>query len=190
MPISTASISPGKRWKGWSSITGRCTGAAAWARSPAFDARWPLDLSSWPGLEAQIAALADDIAYVNHDIDDGLRAGHFHRRRPDRRAAGGRACRRRVMARYGELELSRFIGELIRTLMSALMDDVLAETGAQSGRGTSGSAAAVRGGRPGAGGAFRPRMLERAEGAEGLPVAPTCTAIPGSWPRWTRPRRW
>src|ERR1700722_17156136 len=32
-----------------------------------FDARWPLDLSRWPGIEAQIAALADDIAYVNHD---------------------------------------------------------------------------------------------------------------------------
>ena len=43
----------------------------------AFDARWPLDLARWPGLEAQIAALADDIAYVNHDIDDGLRAGLF-----------------------------------------------------------------------------------------------------------------
>src|ERR1700754_1116743 len=39
-----------------------------------FDARWSLDLDSWPGMEAQIAALADDIAYVNHDIDDGLRA--------------------------------------------------------------------------------------------------------------------
>ena len=46
-------------------------------RSLGFDARWPLDLARWPGLEAQIAALADDIAYVNHDIDDGLRAGLF-----------------------------------------------------------------------------------------------------------------
>ncbi|HSS15126.1 MAG TPA: dNTP triphosphohydrolase, partial [Rhizomicrobium sp.] len=42
-----------------------------------FDKRWPLELSTWPGLEAQLAALADDIAYVSHDIDDGLRAGLF-----------------------------------------------------------------------------------------------------------------
>jgi dGTPase len=92
-----------------------------------FDARWPLELTRWPGLEAQIAALADDIAYINHDIDDGLRAGLF--------AIGDLAGAplagehvRAVQAAHGELELSRFIGELIRTLMSALMDDVLIET--------------------------------------------------------------
>ncbi len=39
------------------------------------DAAFPLDLARWPSLEAQLAALADDIAYDNHDIDDGLRAG-------------------------------------------------------------------------------------------------------------------
>ena len=37
--------------------------------------RWRgLDLETWPSAEAQVAALADDIAYVSHDIDDGLRA--------------------------------------------------------------------------------------------------------------------
>ena len=36
-----------------------------------------LNLNEFPSLEAQIAAIADDIAYNNHDIDDGLRAGFF-----------------------------------------------------------------------------------------------------------------
>ena len=92
-----------------------------------FDKRWPLELSSWPGLEAQLAALADDIAYVSHDIDDGLRAGLFTMadliHAP---LAGGHV--QGVLERYGELELSRFIGELIRTLMSELLEDVLLTT--------------------------------------------------------------
>ena len=36
---------------------------------------WDLELSTHAGLEAQIASLSDDIAYVNHDIDDAIRAG-------------------------------------------------------------------------------------------------------------------
>ncbi|HSQ96977.1 MAG TPA: deoxyguanosinetriphosphate triphosphohydrolase [Croceibacterium sp.] len=41
------------------------------------DATFPLDLAHQPSLEAQVAALADDIAYDNHDIDDGLRASYL-----------------------------------------------------------------------------------------------------------------
>jgi dGTPase len=92
-----------------------------------FDRRWPLELSSWPGLEAQLAALADDIAYVSHDIDDGLRAGLFTTRNLlDWPLVGDHV--RGVLERHGELELSRFIGELIRTLMSELLEDVLGTT--------------------------------------------------------------
>ena len=48
---------------------------------PAFvadcSAEHDLELMSQPSAEAQIAALADDIAYTNHDLDDGFRAGLF-----------------------------------------------------------------------------------------------------------------
>lgn len=92
-----------------------------------FNARWPLELSTWPGLEAQIAALSDDIAYVNHDIDDGLRAGLFSVDDLTTAPLAGPYVAD-VLKRYGELELGRLIGEIVRGLMSAMVGDVLAET--------------------------------------------------------------
>ncbi|MBA2588594.1 MAG: dNTP triphosphohydrolase, partial [Alphaproteobacteria bacterium] len=124
-----------------------------------FNKRWPLELSSWPGLEAQLAALADDIAYVSHDIDDGLRAGIFTVQDLTEAPLAGDHVKG-VLERHGELELSRFIGELIRTLMSELMEDVLATTRANLAAGGFASAAALRGaGRAMA--AFSPALLPR-----------------------------
>jgi dGTPase len=92
-----------------------------------FDARWPLDLQTWPGLEAQIAALSDDIAYVNHDIDDGLRAGLFAiADLAEAPLVGPPALA--IEDRWPDLEASRFIGELVRRLIGSLVDDLLDES--------------------------------------------------------------
>jgi dGTPase len=108
-----------------------------------FDSRWGLELDSWPGLEAQLASLADDIAYVNHDIDDGLRAGLFS---TDALSAAPLAGQHvdPILGRFGELELGRFIGELVRILISRLIDDLLTETRARLAQRQPVSAADVR----------------------------------------------
>ena len=108
-----------------------------------FNARWDLELETWPGLEAQIAALADDIAYVNHDIDDGLRAGLFA---PADLVAAPLAGPHiaHVLDRYGEIELGRLVGEIVRRLMGAMIGDLVAETRARLAAAKPSSAAAVR----------------------------------------------
>ena len=95
-----------------------------------FDRQWSLDLGSWSGIEAQIAAIADDIAYVNHDIDDALRAGLFS---VDELALAPLAgpMAKEVLSRFGPLELGRFIGETVHRLISALIDDLLTRTRAR-----------------------------------------------------------
>ncbi len=42
-----------------------------------YDAKHPLELATHASAEAQVAAIADDVAFDAHDIDDGLRAGLF-----------------------------------------------------------------------------------------------------------------
>lgn len=97
-----------------------------WALAEA-DADFPLDLGAWPGLEAQIAAVADDIAYDNHDIDDGLRAGLFTL---EQLLAVPLAARvwAAVTARYPGFDAARLVPELVRDLIGLMVNDVLAET--------------------------------------------------------------
>jgi dGTPase len=86
-----------------------------------------MDLGRQAPLEAQVAAIADDVAYTNHDLDDGLRAGFF-----DLRELGGFALTRgplaEVEARHGGAERPRLIHETIRRLMDAMIRDLVRET--------------------------------------------------------------
>ena len=87
-----------------------------------------LELWSQPSAEAQVAALADDIAYDAHDIDDGLRADLFTL---DDIATVGLVgdILRDIDARYANLEPARRVHETVRGLITRMIEDVIAETG-------------------------------------------------------------
>ncbi len=86
-----------------------------------------LDLELYPSAEAQVAAISDDIAYNNHDIDDGLRAGLFQVGDLLALPFVGDVVQS-VIKRYPDLELSRLIHESVRRLISLTVEDVIAET--------------------------------------------------------------
>jgi dGTPase len=91
------------------------------------DAAYPLDLGQWPSLEAQVAALADDIAYDNHDIDDGLRAGFLELDELltlDFVADQWRAVERR----FPGAPRDRQLRELVRSQIGLMVNDLIAET--------------------------------------------------------------
>jgi dGTPase len=113
-----------------------------------YDRRHPLELSTYPGAEAQVAALSDDIAYNNHDVDDGLRAGLFGIADLDPVPLAGPIFRE-VASRYPGLEESRLVHESIRRMIDRMVGDLIAETRSRLARERPQSAAEVRAlGRP------------------------------------------
>ena len=129
--------------------------APGWALEE-IDRAFPLELSTWPSLEAQVAAIADDIAYDNHDIDDGLRAGFLDL--DDLLALDWLADQwRAVEKRFPHAPRDRQLRELVRTQIGLMVTDLLMHTREQV-KGV-GSAAEVRvAGRQLA--AFSPAMRE------------------------------
>jgi dGTPase len=113
-----------------------------WALAEA-DAEFPLELASWPSLEAQIAAIADDIAYDNHDIDDGLRAGLFTLEELLEVPFVARAWQA-VKERYPQVPEARLTAELVRDQIGLMVNDVLAETVRRVAAAGAGSADDVR----------------------------------------------
>ncbi|PTQ11676.1 deoxyguanosinetriphosphate triphosphohydrolase [Sphingomonas oleivorans] len=96
----------------------------------AIDAEFPLDLQGYSSLEAQVAALADDIAYDNHDIDDGIRAGLLDIEEVLDQPLVARSWER-VRARFPDLPARRLTGELIREQIGLMVNDLIAETRAR-----------------------------------------------------------
>lgn len=86
-----------------------------------------LNLNTYASLEAQVAALSDDIAYLAHDCDDGIRAGLLN---PDDMLdlplAG--PILTDLKNRYGKLETSRLVHELTRRLISIAVQDLVTQS--------------------------------------------------------------
>jgi dGTPase len=128
---------------------------APWALAEA-DLEFPLDLRTWPSLEAQVAAVADDIAYDNHDIDDGLRAGLFTLEELLEVPMIARGWAQ-VRARFPDVGEARLVPELVRDQIGLMVGDVLEETGRRVAEAGAGSIDDIRrAGRPLAG--FSPEM--------------------------------
>jgi len=101
--------------------------APGWALAAA-DAAFPLDLGTYASLEAQVAAVADDIAYDNHDIDDGLRAGLLTLDRLLAEEPFIAATWERVSATYPDVSVELRARELVRSQIGAMVNDVIEQT--------------------------------------------------------------
>jgi len=101
-------------------------GVPNWAMAEA-NSEWDLALACWPCLEAQIAAISDDIAYDNHDIDDGLRAGLLHIDELIELPLIGRQWAA-IEDRHPGLSLEKKQRALVRDMIGHMVGDVLEET--------------------------------------------------------------
>lgn len=131
---------------------GRGVGAYAGKTLPAailaYAAEQDLQLATYASAEAQAAAIADDIAYDAHDIDDGLRAGLLT---VDglREVDFLKEIIDEIDSRYPGLEKPRLVNEIVRRVITRMIEDVIAEALLRLAEAKPGSADALRhAGRP------------------------------------------
>ena len=86
-----------------------------------------LELSGHASIEAQVAALSDDIAYNNHDVEDGLRVHFFSVDDLAEITLLGEVMAG-IKKEHGDLEHRYLVQEMIREMIGAMVEDVLAET--------------------------------------------------------------
>jgi dGTPase len=86
-----------------------------------------LELWSYPSAEAQCGAIADDIAYDAHDIDDGLRAGMFRIEELAGLPLLGEILRD-IVTQYPEIDPARGTHEVTRRLITRMIEDVIAQS--------------------------------------------------------------
>jgi dGTPase len=86
-----------------------------------------LELWTYASAEAQVAALSDDIAYDAHDIDDGLRADLFTLDDIAEVPLIGNILST-IDEQYGHIDTARRVHELVRALITRMIEDVIAES--------------------------------------------------------------
>ncbi|GGC43115.1 deoxyguanosinetriphosphate triphosphohydrolase-like protein [Siccirubricoccus deserti] len=92
-----------------------------------YDRLHPLELTSHASAEAQVAALADDIAYNNHDLDDGVRARVFTLEEAATLPLIGDAYEE-ARAAHADITRDRLVTETVRRVINRMVQDVVEET--------------------------------------------------------------
>ncbi|MEC7942707.1 MAG: deoxyguanosinetriphosphate triphosphohydrolase [Pseudomonadota bacterium] len=112
--------------EGTAKHNGPLIGKLPWALEE-YNAQYELELHTWPGIEAQISALSDDIAYHSHDVNDGLRAGLFTiKDLADVPIIGPIIAE--VQKKYPGLQEGRLFHEIGRRLINMMVNDLLSES--------------------------------------------------------------
>ena len=145
--------------------------------SPTTTSSYKLDLHTQPSAEAQVAAIADDVAYHSHDLDDGLRARLFAVDDLKHLPLVGESL---AAARMSSLDVPppRLRHEMLRRVINAMVTDLIAEI-----RAAAGEAGSRQPGRDppaqAAGGQLQSGDGRRQPGDQGFPVRPHVPPLAG-----------